>query len=82
MQQEFPSRYMLIKLNFTLHIVVYIFHICRLLTFRVYVFLQYGCIKGVYGTPFFFVNGFPLADDGSTLDYNKWRKIIHPLLKN
>ncbi|XP_004253137.2 uncharacterized protein [Solanum lycopersicum] len=43
---------------------------------------KYGCIKGVYGTPFFFVNGFPLADDGSTLDYNKWRKIIHPLLKN
>ncbi|KAL3321791.1 hypothetical protein AABB24_039420 [Solanum stoloniferum] len=43
---------------------------------------KYGCVKGVYATPFFFVNGFPLPDDGSALDYNAWRKIIHPLLKN
>ncbi|PHT32556.1 hypothetical protein CQW23_28893 [Capsicum baccatum] len=40
---------------------------------------KYGCVKGVYGTPFFFVNGFPLPDAGSALDYKGWRKIIDPL---
>ncbi|KAK0575622.1 hypothetical protein LWI29_003925 [Acer saccharum] len=35
--------------------------------------------RGVYGTPFFFVNGFVLPDAGSPLDYNGWRKIIDPL---
>ncbi|KAK1441030.1 hypothetical protein QVD17_06866 [Tagetes erecta] len=40
---------------------------------------KYGCSRGVYGTPFFFVNGFliPVSDD--TIDYNGWRKIIDPL---
>ncbi|XP_058098307.1 uncharacterized protein LOC131243176 [Magnolia sinica] len=41
---------------------------------------KYGCSRGVTGTPFFFVNGFPLPDSGSALDYNKWRSIIDPLL--
>nr|GLL48428.1 uncharacterized protein LOC109170243 [Ipomoea trifida] len=41
---------------------------------------KYGCVKGVYGTPFFFVNGFPLPDGGSALDYKKWKSIIDPLL--
>ncbi|CAN4105232.1 unnamed protein product [Withania somnifera] len=40
---------------------------------------KYGCVKGVYGTPFFFVNGFPLPDAGSPLDYKAWRDIIDPL---
>ncbi|KAI3914872.1 hypothetical protein MKX01_018041 [Papaver californicum] len=26
---------------------------------------KYGCIRGVFGTPFFFVNGFSLPDSGS-----------------
>ncbi|KAH6782752.1 Thioredoxin superfamily protein [Perilla frutescens var. frutescens] len=41
---------------------------------------KYGCIRGVYGTPFFFVNGFPLPDAGSALDYEGWRKVIDPLV--
>ncbi|XP_059287618.1 uncharacterized protein LOC132040943 isoform X3 [Lycium ferocissimum] len=40
---------------------------------------KYGCVKGVYGTPFFFVNGFPLPDAGSPLDYKKWRNTLDPL---
>ncbi|CAH1435418.1 unnamed protein product [Lactuca virosa] len=41
---------------------------------------KYGCMRGVYGTPFFFVNGFlvPVSDD-DVIDYNGWRKIIDPL---
>ncbi|KAL1542873.1 hypothetical protein AAHA92_19909 [Salvia divinorum] len=41
---------------------------------------KYGCIRGVYATPFFFVNGFPLADTGSALDYEGWRKVLDPLV--
>ncbi|XP_019153337.1 PREDICTED: uncharacterized protein LOC109149793 [Ipomoea nil] len=41
---------------------------------------KYGCLKGVYGTPFFFVNGFPLPDAGSALAYEDWRSIIDPLV--
>ncbi|KAG8377971.1 hypothetical protein BUALT_Bualt08G0089300 [Buddleja alternifolia] len=41
---------------------------------------KYGCLRGVYGTPFFFVNGFPLPDAGSALDYKGWRKVIDPLV--
>ncbi|PKA60403.1 hypothetical protein AXF42_Ash008463 [Apostasia shenzhenica] len=42
---------------------------------------KYGCSRGVMGTPYFFVNGIPLPDYGSALGYNKWRRIIDPLLK-
>ncbi|KAL8514814.1 hypothetical protein ACS0TY_013777 [Phlomoides rotata] len=41
---------------------------------------KYGCLRGVYGTPFFFVNGFPLPDAGSALNYTGWRKVIDPLV--
>ncbi|KZV20118.1 hypothetical protein F511_00975 [Dorcoceras hygrometricum] len=41
---------------------------------------KYGCLRGVYGTPFFFINGFPVPDAGSPLDYESWRKIIDPLV--
>lgn len=41
---------------------------------------KYGCSRGVMGTPYFFVNGFPLPDFGSALNYSKWRSIIDPLL--
>ncbi|KZV16541.1 hypothetical protein F511_11373 [Dorcoceras hygrometricum] len=40
---------------------------------------KYGCIRGVYGTPFFFVNGLPLTDVGSELSYEEWRRILDPL---
>ncbi|KAK4374305.1 hypothetical protein RND71_004982 [Anisodus tanguticus] len=40
---------------------------------------KYGCVKGVYGAPFFFVNGFPLPGAGSPLDYKAWRNILDPL---
>lgn len=40
----------------------------------------YGCSRGVFGTPTFFVNGFALPDAGSSIDYKGWRKIIDPLV--
>ncbi|XP_058218697.1 uncharacterized protein LOC131329542 [Rhododendron vialii] len=42
---------------------------------------KYGCSRGVFGTPFFFVNGFALPDAGSAIDYNHWRSIIDPLVQ-
>ncbi|XP_052189611.1 uncharacterized protein LOC127799535 [Diospyros lotus] len=42
---------------------------------------KYGCSRGVFGTPFFFVNGFALPDAGAAIDYGKWRSIIDPLIK-
>ncbi|KAL0360504.1 UNVERIFIED_CONTAM: hypothetical protein Sradi_3734900 [Sesamum radiatum] len=39
-----------------------------------------GCLRGVYGTPFFFVNGFPLPDAGSALDVKGWKKVLDPLV--
>eukprot|EP00268_Persea_americana_P051209 TRINITY_DN5635_c0_g1_i4.p1 TRINITY_DN5635_c0_g1~~TRINITY_DN5635_c0_g1_i4.p1 ORF type:complete len:284 (+),score=37.50 TRINITY_DN5635_c0_g1_i4:32-883(+) len=41
---------------------------------------KYGCSRGVTGTPYFFVNGFPLPVSGSALNYDKWRSILDPLL--
>ncbi|EPS73409.1 hypothetical protein M569_01354, partial [Genlisea aurea] len=41
---------------------------------------KYGCLRGVYGTPFFFVNGFPLPDAGSALDYQGWVDVLDPLV--
>ncbi|KAK2974887.1 hypothetical protein RJ640_020802 [Escallonia rubra] len=41
---------------------------------------KYGCSRGVFGTPFFFVNGFALPDAGSAIDYDGWRKILDPLV--
>ncbi|KAL7117585.1 hypothetical protein ACP275_03G080300 [Erythranthe tilingii] len=41
---------------------------------------KYGCLRGVYGTPYFFVNGFPLPDAGSALDYKGWRKVLDSLV--
>lgn len=41
---------------------------------------KYGASRGVYGTPFFYVNGFLLSDTGTTIDFNGWKKIIDPLL--
>lgn len=42
---------------------------------------KYGCSRGVFGTPFFFVNGFALPDGGSPLDYKGWRNVIDPLIR-
>ncbi|XP_043713540.1 uncharacterized protein LOC122662050 [Telopea speciosissima] len=41
---------------------------------------KYGCSRGVMGTPYFFVNGFPLPNAGSAVDYDGWRSIIDPLI--
>ncbi|XP_073112936.1 uncharacterized protein [Elaeis guineensis] len=41
---------------------------------------KYGCSRGVTGTPYFFVNGMPLSNSGSALDYKGWKGIIDPLL--
>ncbi|XP_008445330.2 uncharacterized protein LOC103488395 [Cucumis melo] len=37
--------------------------------------------RGVYGTPFFFINGFLAPDKGSPLNYAEWRNLIDPLIK-
>lgn len=42
--------------------------------------LQYSALRGVYGTPTFFVNGFQLPDPGSPLDFNGWKAVIDPLI--
>ncbi|XP_027355697.1 uncharacterized protein LOC113865392 [Abrus precatorius] len=41
---------------------------------------KYAASRGVYGTPFFYVNGFLLPDTGAAVDYNTWRKVIDPLV--
>ncbi|CAK9178391.1 unnamed protein product [Ilex paraguariensis] len=41
---------------------------------------KYGCTRGVYGTPFFFVNGFSLPDADPARDYDGWRSVIDPLI--
>ncbi|TKY75277.1 Thioredoxin fold [Spatholobus suberectus] len=41
---------------------------------------KYAASRGVYGTPFFYVNGFSLPDTGSAIDYKTWRKVIDPLV--
>uniref|UniRef100_A0A0D9W2U5 Thioredoxin-like fold domain-containing protein n=1 Tax=Leersia perrieri TaxID=77586 RepID=A0A0D9W2U5_9ORYZ len=41
---------------------------------------KYGCARGVTGTPYFFVNGIPLSDSGSPMEYNKWISILDPLV--
>ncbi|KAF5767302.1 putative thioredoxin-like protein [Helianthus annuus] len=41
---------------------------------------KYGCSRGVFGTPFFFVNGFSIPfNDSEPINYNGWRNIIDPL---
>ncbi|KAL2346217.1 hypothetical protein Fmac_000217 [Flemingia macrophylla] len=41
---------------------------------------KYAALRGVYGTPFFYVNGFLLPDAGGSVDYKAWRKFIDPLV--
>ncbi|KAK8951530.1 hypothetical protein KSP39_PZI003726 [Platanthera zijinensis] len=38
--------------------------------------------RGVFGTPFFFLNGFLLPGGGSAIDYETWKSIIDSLLGN
>ncbi|XP_057443572.1 uncharacterized protein LOC130735678 [Lotus japonicus] len=40
---------------------------------------KYAASRGVYGTPFFYVNGF-LLPVGDSIDYKTWKKIIDPLV--
>lgn len=42
--------------------------------------MQYAALRGVYGTPFFYVNGFLLPDTGAAINYSTWRKVIDPLI--
>lgn len=39
-----------------------------------------GCARGVTGTPYFFVNGIPINDSGSPLDYKYWISILDALV--
>ncbi|XP_020593127.1 uncharacterized protein LOC110033475 [Phalaenopsis equestris] len=43
---------------------------------------KYGCTRGVFGTPFFFVNGFLLPNAGSAIDYETWKSVIERLVRN
>lgn len=47
---------------------------------RISTVLQYSALRGVYGTPTFFLNGFVLPDAGSALDFAGWKTIIDPLI--
>ncbi|OWM74948.1 hypothetical protein CDL15_Pgr021299 [Punica granatum] len=49
---------------------------------RTRVSFKYSASRGVYGTPTFFLNGFLVPDNGSTIDYNGWRHLIDPLLSS
>nr|ACG47004.1 hypothetical protein [Zea mays] len=40
---------------------------------------KYGCTRGVFGAPFFFVNGFLQPGGGSPIDYSTWIGILDPL---
>jgi len=42
--------------------------------------MQYAASRGVYGTPYFYINGFLLPDTGAAVDYKAWRKVIDPLV--
>ncbi|ONM57346.1 Thioredoxin superfamily protein [Zea mays] len=42
--------------------------------------LKYGCTRGVFGAPFFFVNGFLEPGGGSPIDYSTWIGILDPLV--
>jgi len=42
---------------------------------------EYGCTRGVSGTPMFFINGFMIAAD-SSWSFDDWRQVIDPLLGN
>ena len=42
--------------------------------------MQYSTSRGVYGTPFFFVNGFLLPDNGTTIDFKGWKSTIDTLI--
>lgn len=44
------------------------------------VMIQYGCTRGVFGAPFFFVNGFLEPRGGSPIDYSTWIGILDPLV--
>lgn len=39
-----------------------------------------GCARGVTGTPYFFVNGIPINDSGSPLQYKYWISIFGQLV--
>ncbi|XP_062199207.1 uncharacterized protein LOC133901748 [Phragmites australis] len=41
---------------------------------------KYGCTRGVFGAPFFFVNGFLQPGGGSPIDYSTWISILDPLV--
>ncbi|XP_019414675.1 PREDICTED: uncharacterized protein LOC109326443 [Lupinus angustifolius] len=41
---------------------------------------KYAASRGVYGTPFFYVNGFVLPDTGDSVNYTAWRKVLDPLV--
>ncbi|KAM0949819.1 putative thioredoxin-like protein [Dioscorea sansibarensis] len=43
---------------------------------------KYGCSRGVASTPTFLVNGFALPGAGAALQFQQWKSIIDPLLKN
>ncbi|XP_022144362.1 uncharacterized protein LOC111014065 [Momordica charantia] len=43
---------------------------------------KFSTSRGVYGTPFFFINGFLAPDKGSAINYTGWRDLIDPLVGN
>ncbi|CAL5029053.1 unnamed protein product [Urochloa decumbens] len=41
---------------------------------------KYGCARGVTWTPYFFINGIPIKDSDSPLEYNYWISTLDPLV--
>jgi protein-disulfide isomerase len=41
---------------------------------------KYSALRGVYGTPTFFINGFVLPDAGSSVDFSGWKTVIDQLI--
>lgn len=43
--------------------------------------VQYGCSRGVVGTPTYFVNGVTVGGADESWSVNEWAKVFDPLVK-
>lgn len=43
--------------------------------------VQYGCSRGVVGTPTYFVNGVTVGGADESWSVNEWAKVLDPLVK-
>jgi hypothetical protein len=43
--------------------------------------MQYGCSRGVVGTPTFLVNGVAVAGADESWSVDEWAKVLDPIMK-